>query len=94
MHHIVLLSFKDPAQAVPLFAALGRLKEIVPGMTSYSHGAYASPEGLHRGYTHAFVMAFVDAAARDRYLDHPEHEAVKNAFLPFVEQIVVFDFEG
>jgi len=94
MNHIVLLSFKDSAKAAPLFAALGELRKKVPGITSYSHGDYSSPEGLNRGYTHAFVYVFRDAAARDGYLIHPDHEKLKDEFLPFVEQVVAFDFES
>jgi hypothetical protein len=38
-------------------------------------------------------MTFTDPAARDRYLTHPDHEAVKERFLPFVASVVAFDFE-
>ena len=94
MNHIVLLSFKDPSQAEPLFAALGRLQTILPGMLSYSHGPYSSSEGANAGYTHGFLMTFTGATARDAYLAHPEHEKVKSDFLPYVSQFVAFDFES
>lgn len=94
MQHIVLLSFKDPAKAEPLFQALGDLRSTIPGIESYSYGPYSSNEGMNQGYTHAFVMTFVDAAARDVYLDHPEHVKVKETYLPYVAQVVAFDFES
>lgn len=94
MNHIVLLSFKDLSTAAPLFAALDELRTKVPGITSYTHGAYSSPEGLNRGYTHAFVYVFSDAEARDGYLIHPAHEKLKSDFLPLVEQVLAFDFES
>ena len=96
MVHIVLLKF-SPAKthrAAELFVALEKLKPRMPGFLSFTGGPYSSPEGLHQGYTHGFVMMFADAAARDHYLFHPDHEAVKQAFLPDVDGVVAFDFEG
>ncbi len=94
VHHMVLLKFspaKAPREAA-LFAALGELGKTLPGVLHYSGGAYSSPEGMNQGYTHGFLMTFVDSAARDAYLVHPDHEKVKQAFLPDVEGVVAFDF--
>ena len=94
VHHMALLKF-SPAKAhraAELFVALGDLGKIIPGVLDFSGGPYSSPEGLNQGYTHGFLMTFTDAAARDHYLDHPEHEKVKQAFLPDVEGVIVFDF--
>jgi hypothetical protein len=38
-------------------------------------------------------MSFESLAARDSYLPHPEHEAVKNAILPCIDGVAAFDFE-
>ena len=38
-------------------------------------------------------MTFKDAAARDAYLAHPEHEKFKASALPHIEKVVVFDYE-
>jgi hypothetical protein len=95
VHHIVLLKFKPAAdnKAAPLFAALNGLRQRLPGFLHFSAGPYASPEGLNRGLTHGCLMTFADIAARDYYLAHPDHEKVKAEFLPFVEDVVVFDFQ-
>ncbi len=95
VQHIVLLRFKPGAdtQAGPLFKALDGLRAHVPGFLHFSGGPYSSPEGLNRGFTHGCLMTFADAAARNHYLTHPEHEAVKARFLPSVEDVVAFDFE-
>jgi hypothetical protein len=37
-------------------------------------------------------MTFRDAAARDGYVPHPEHERVKAALGPIIEAVVAFDF--
>jgi hypothetical protein len=96
VHHLVLLAFKPGTTAglvADLFAALGQLRDRLPGIEKYCGGPYASPEGLNQGYTHGFLMTFTSAAARDAYLTHPEHEQVKRDFLPAVEKMVAFDFE-
>ncbi len=96
VHHIVLVKFK-PAKshrAVELLVALEQLRSILPGFLALSGGPYASPEGLNQGYSHGFLMTFVDAAARDCYLSHPEHEKVKQGFLPDLENVIAFDFEA
>jgi hypothetical protein len=96
VHHMVLLQFKagTPEKRIgDLFAALGRLRETIPGIVHCSGGPYASPEGLNQGYSHGFLMTFTGRAERNQYLDHPAHEAVKREFLPLVEKVVAFDFE-
>jgi hypothetical protein len=78
IRHIVLVRFPadaGPETIDPLFRALDDLRSVVPGMLSFSAGANVSPEGLARGFTHAFVADFADAAARDAYLVHPAHQA-------------------
>jgi stress responsive alpha/beta barrel protein len=94
VHHIVLLTFKPghDRQWQPLLRALDALRPLIPGMMSLVGGPYDSPEGFNQGYTHGLLITFKDAAARNHYLDHPEHEKVKADFLPLVEKVVAFDF--
>jgi hypothetical protein len=78
IRHIVLVKF--PAATPPeatgaLFAALDDLRSALPGMLNFKGGANVSPEGLARGFTHAFSADFADAAARNAYLVHPAHQA-------------------
>lgn len=94
--HIGLIKFKESAseeQIANLFDQLLDLSESVEGIEDYVSGPNSSPEGLNQEFTHGFVMTFVDAAARDAYLPHPDHERVKVTFLPLIESIVVLDFE-
>ena len=96
IYHLVLVKFPAAKhhRAAELIGALEGLRRHLPGFLSLTGGPYSSPEGLHQGYTHALVMTFRDAATRDRYLTHPEHEKIKQAFLPDVEGVIAFDFEG
>jgi hypothetical protein len=96
VHHLVVLQFKPgttDATIAALYAALARLKQTIAGLETFHGGPYASPEGLNQGFTHGFAMTFTDAAARNAYLVHPDHERVKEQFLPVVAYIVAFDFE-
>ena len=94
--HIALMKFKEGTseeQIEKLFEEILDMTELIPGIEDYVAGPNNSPEGLNQGFTHGFVMTFTDAAARDAYLPHPEHERVKAMVLPQIESVAVFDFE-
>jgi hypothetical protein len=94
--HIALLKFKDGTseeQINKLFDELLDLSETVDGIEDYVSGPNTSPEGKSAGYTHAFIMTFSDAAARDAYITHAEHQKFQANATPVVESVVVFDFE-
>jgi hypothetical protein len=97
--HCVLLRFKpttSPAKAQEIFDALASLQSKIPGILDFSGGPYSSQEGLHKGFTHGFVMTFQDEASRDTYLPHPEHEVVKSLVLSELDGgldgVVAFDY--
>jgi UDP-N-acetyl-D-mannosaminuronate dehydrogenase len=94
--HIVLLKFKDGTteeQTSKFFDDLLDLSESISGIDDYVSGFNNSPEERAQGLTHGFIMTFADAAARDAYVVHPDHEKFKNAALEMVEDVVIFDFE-
>jgi hypothetical protein len=98
---MVLLKIRSdvPAEQVDaVFSALAGLGDRVPGILSFSGGPYSSDEGLQGGFTHGFCMTFPDAAARDAYLPHPEHEVVKTMVLEVLDGglagVVAFDYES
>ena len=97
IQHIVLIKPRDgvqPAALTRLAEALAALPGKIPGITGYTWGPNASPEGLNRGYTHGFVMLFADAAARDAYLPHPDHVAIGPLMQPVAEEVLVYDLES
>ena len=94
--YISLVKFKEGTaedQIQTVFDTILDITESVPGIEDYVSGPNASPEGLSHGYSHALVMTFADAAARDAYLAHPEHQRVKALIEPVVDSLLVFDFE-
>ncbi len=94
--HIAFFKFKaetTPEQVDSLFDLLLEVTEVIPGIEDYVSGTNNSPEGLANGFTHALVMTFTDAAARDAYLPHAEHQRFIQAATPHIEAVTVVDFE-
>ena len=76
IRHVVFVKFKPSEEVDKIFDALKALQHKIPGIISITTGKDNSPEGLQRGNTHGFTVDFVDVAARDAYLPHPEHQKV------------------
>lgn len=98
--HMVLLKIRKDVPAADVrkaFDALAALQKVVPGLLSFHGGPYSSPENFEKGYTHGFSMVFKDAASRDIYLPHPEHEKCKAMIFPLLQGgldgAVAFDYE-
>ena len=92
--HVVLLALRAGVSESDL-AEFGELLAGLPskidGIEYVRHGPSSSPEGLEQGYTYGFIVGFVDAAARDRYLPHPEHSPVSAMAQQIAERVLVFD---
>ena len=73
---MAFVKFKDgtPEEEIDkVFDEVLDLTENVDGIEDYVAGPNNSPEGLNKGFTHAFIVTFQDGAARDAYLAHTEH---------------------
>ncbi len=98
--HIVLLKFKKDSSQQKIdavFKAIEDLRKTIPEIQSFACGAYNSPEGLNRDYSHGFIMEFRNAAERDKYLVHPEHvrvasDIVMPAVTDGINSALAFDF--
>ncbi len=98
--HIVLLRFKPqtPRESIAeIFESLDELQEQIPGIVDICSGPYESPEGLHKGFTHALVVTFADVESRDAFLDHPAHEKVRKLIVHELAgglaDVIAFDFK-
>jgi Stress responsive A/B Barrel Domain len=99
IRHIVLVRFaddRDPGRIAGVMSGIADLSRSIPGILAFSWGRNVSPEGIARGYTHAFTVDFADAAARDRYLADEDHARAGAALVAAadggVEGILVLDF--
>ena len=101
IRHCVLIRAKPGLPDGEIAAAFDGLRALgsrLTGMLAFAGGADASPEGLQRGYTHAFTIDFADEAARDAYLVDGEHKALGARLVAAAEEgregILVVDFEA
>src|SRR5579871_4225564 len=98
--HIVLLPFKSSLskhEIETIMLSLGELQKTIPQILSFSCGENNSPENLHQGYLHGFIMEFKNESDRAIYLDHPLHvKLVKDVLLPAFSEnrsALVFDYK-
>lgn len=76
IRHTVFCRFTANADLAAIEKGLRGLQQSIPGILAITFGKDNSPEGLQKGFTHAFSVDFTDARARDAYLPHPEHRKV------------------
>lgn len=95
LRHVVLFGFKETATPEQIkeveraFCALpGKISEI----HDFEWGTDVSVENLARGYTHCFLVTFLNEADRDAYLPHPAHRAFVSLLQPHLEQVLVVDY--
>lgn len=96
IRHILLIKFKGSVKPLDIETAKALFETIpekIEGIESVEWGLNDSPENLNKGFTHSVLMTFVDENARQNYLPHPEHDALKAVFVPLLEDIVVFDYQ-
>lgn len=93
--HNVFFSFKEtasPADIKSVVDAFRNLQNEIDGIEDFKWGENSSPEGLNQGLTHAFILTFHSAEARDAYLPHPAHKAFGDILSPHLDKVTVVDF--
>lgn len=96
--HVVVFKYKasaTTAQIEEVTNAFKALRKTIPGIRAFEYGVNNSPENLNKGFTHVYLLTFLDAAARDAYLPHPEHKKFGELLgrLNVLEEPFVVDFE-
>lgn len=100
IRHIVAIRFKveiSDAQIADLMAQLSALRAHLGGITDFQSRSNVSPEEpVVHGFGHLFWFDFVSEAARDAYLNDPDHQAVGKQLVEAadggVDGILVLDF--
>ncbi|MEH4990249.1 Dabb family protein [Enterobacter asburiae] len=95
IRHILFITFTDDAtgdQINRVRQAFLQIPYQVEGVIQVEWGVSDSPEGKSAGFTHCVLMTMADEGARQRYLPHPIHEALKGIFCPVLRDIVVLDY--
>ena len=100
IRHCVFIRYPASVTAeekAAIAAGIAGLSEHVEGMLAFHGGPNVSPEtGMDKGYAEGFIIDFADAAARDRYLVHPLHQALGARIVAAaggVESVFVYDLE-
>ena len=85
-------TLNDPADAATFAADLSSCRGLVPGMREFDVGTKS--DGLDATCDVVLVSSFDDAAALERYLKHPHHEAVAKRLGALRKSRTVLDFIG
>ncbi len=95
IRHILFVRFKLDASLQSIAEVLAAFKEMrskVEGIVDVECGVNDSPENKNKEFTHCILMTFINEAARDNYLPHPEHSALKEVFGAILDEIIVLDY--
>jgi hypothetical protein len=92
LRHVVLFAFNETGDAAEVVRRFAALQDSVPGIEAFEWGENCSPEGLDHGHSHAFLLTFATAKARDAYLVHPEHTAFGAWVKPLLASVTVVDY--
>jgi len=96
IRHVVLLAFKadiTPEQRAIVEAASSALVHDTGLIRRYEWGTDLNAGQRSQGYTHCIVMKFDNADDLKAYIVHPAHVAFKEKALPFIEKILVIDYQ-
>ncbi|WP_405381246.1 Dabb family protein [Maribacter sp. LLG6340-A2] len=95
LRHAVFFKFKEgttPEQIKKVEDAFSALPSKIEQIKGYEWGLNNSPEGLNKGFTHAFFLTFESEEDRAVYLPHPDHKAFGAVLTPYLEDVFVVDY--
>ncbi|MGC1516779.1 MAG: Dabb family protein [Maribacter sp.] len=95
LRHVVLFKFKEgttAAQMKQVEDAFSALPSKIKNIKGYEWGLNNSPEGLEKGFTHAFFLTFASEEDRAIYLPHPDHKAFGDVLSPYLDDVLVIDY--
>lgn len=101
IRHCVFIRFRpeiSSGEKEVIFGEIAALKSRLPGFMAAHIGGNVSPEeGMDKGFSEGFIVDFADAAARDTYLEDPEHRKAGAKIVAAAEGgvagIFVYDLE-
>lgn len=95
LRHAVFFAFKEEAgeaDITEIQEAFSALPDQIEAIYDYEWGVNNSPEGLNKGFTHAFFVTFLSEEDRQQYLPHPAHQAFVDVLQPHLEDVFVVDY--
>ncbi len=95
LRHVVMFKFKESATETDIKEvedAFLALPSKIDTIKDFEWGLNNSPEGLNKGFTHAFILTFDSEEGRTTYLPHPAHQEFGEILSPHLEDVMVVDF--
>ena len=96
LRHVVLFKFKDssePAIIESLHQQFIHLAAVIPEIEAFEWGLNHSPEDLHQGLTHCYMLTFLSEDDRDnKYTPHPQHQNFVKQLKPHLDKVLVVDY--
>lgn len=96
IRHLLLIKF-DPDVSTGAITRVEKaflhIPETVGGILNVEWGINISAENKNAGFTHCVQMTFLNNAALQHYLPHPEHKKLKAIFRPLIRDIIVLDYK-
>ncbi|MCA9036060.1 MAG: Dabb family protein [Planctomycetaceae bacterium] len=95
LRHIVIFKFKPevtPRQIDEINLAFHELKHKISEIKDFERGTNNSPEGLDKGFTHAYTVTFATEEDRAAYLPHPAHKQFVELIGGKIDDVMVFDY--
>lgn len=101
IRHCVFIRFRPEVSTEARLEIYSEIRSLMPrldGLLAVHVGDNVSPEhGMDKGYSEGFIVDFRDAAARDLYLEDPEHRQtggkIVAAAIGGIDGIFVYDIE-
>ena len=95
LRHVVLFAFKDtatPQQIQEIERAFCDLPHKIEQIYDFEWGTDVSVENISQGYTHCFLVTFLNEEDRNIYLPHPAHQEFGTILQPHLEKVLVVDY--
>lgn len=96
LRHVVVFKFNDDSSEEDvnrLNQSFNKLAEEISVVKDFEWGINNSPENLHQGFTHCYLLSFGSEAERDSvYLPHPKHQEFVKSLQPHLEKVFVVDY--
>ena len=95
VRHIVCIKFKEgtkPEEIKKVETAFRDLKNKIKEVLALEWGTNVSAEKRDKGFTHCFILTFMDERDVKAYANNPEHKAFGALLKPLVDDVFVIDF--
>ena len=95
LRHVVLFRFKEgtaPEKIKEVENAFASLPGKIDVIKGFEWGTNVSVENRSDGFTHCFVVSFLNEAGRDAYLIHPDHKEFGKTLGGSLDKVLVVDY--